>query len=136
MDVLALSFRSLRHLDLGIYIYEWAVPTGIVSATGLLMRSLRRLNESPNIDSLCMRIQCHDGTPQSYYLQRPEEWDEWAKINPDQFLELCRQQINVKQITVDSDTIKSGFKPTCTMRAPPFGDNGYGANADDEDLYN
>jgi hypothetical protein len=110
MDVLALSFPSLCRLDLSIYLYEGAVPIGIVPDNGLLMRFLRRLNASPNIHNMHIRIQCHDGIPGCDVLTRPEEWDKWAKINPDQFLELCRQQLNAKEITVDPDTIKSGAR--------------------------
>jgi hypothetical protein len=114
MDFLALSFPSLCRLDLGIYIYEWSVPTGIVPDDGLLIRSLRRLNASPNIGNMHIRIQCHDGIPSCEGLTRPEEWDKWAKIDPTQFLDLCRQQINAKKTTVDPDTIKSGARPNFT----------------------
>jgi hypothetical protein len=109
MEALASGFPSLKRLDLGPYIFGWFMH-GIMPRTGLLMQSLRRLNPSPAIEDMQIRLQWNTGIHGNQFLIHdhfllneipPGQWEHWARGEQEKFVKFFKQEVKASEVAGD-----------------------------------
>ncbi|KAF2679357.1 hypothetical protein K458DRAFT_490667 [Lentithecium fluviatile CBS 122367] len=118
MEAVANSFSSLKRLDLGLHLFEWSVSADHVPEYGLLMRSLKRLNSSPMIDDMHIRLQWNGGIHNEdqtlnglnsfWNLLQGARLEDWVRGEQQEFIELCRSEVNAREVTGDDTRLELG----------------------------